>query len=166
MIRPATIEDAETITEIYNHYVLNTIVTFENCSHAPATLRERMARIERLNLPWIVAEDRGEVVGYAYANRWRDRDAYKKSVEISVYLHPDFTGKGWGSELMGALLKDVKERGYHVAIGGIALPNTQSVALHEKFGMEKVAHFEQVGLKFNRWIDVGYWQICFDTPPN
>ena len=163
MIRHANLDDAERITEIYNHYVLHTIETFENNAHSPVTLKERMQRIERFGLPWLVAEDSGEVIGYAYASKWRDRENNKKSAEVSVFIHPDFNDKDWDSQLMQALIDEVKARGIQLAIGGIALPNPQSIALHEKFGMEKVAHFEQVGLKFDRWVDVAYWQLSIDS---
>ena len=99
-----------------------------------------------------------QVVGYAYAGRWHDRSAYRYSVETTIYLDADHLGKSIGSGLYAALLQQLKERGMHVAIGGIALPNPGSVALHEKLGFRKVAHYGEVGFKFNRWIDVGYWQ--------
>ena len=157
MIRDATAADAAAIAEIYNHYVLHTIVTFEE-EVVPAS--EMAARIEEVyasQLPWIVAEREGKVVGFAYASKWKGRCAYRYSTETTVYLAPDQGGRGIGSELYGRLLPMLQERKLHAVMGGIALPNPASVALHEKFGMKKVAHFKEVGYKFDRWIDVAYW---------
>jgi len=99
------------------------------------------------------------LLGYCYASKWKGRCAYRYSVESTVYLSPDATGKGIGSKLYGTLLAELRQRQFHTVIGGIALPNPASVALHEKLGFEKVAQFRQVGNKFGRWIDVGYWQL-------
>ena len=111
------------------------------------------------SLPWIVIEDEGQVVGYAYASRWKSRCAYRYSVETTVYLSNAATGKGFGSLLYEHLIAELRQRSIHSLIGGIALPNAASVSLHEKFGFEKVAHFKEVGWKFNQWIDVGYWEL-------
>lgn len=100
-----------------------------------------------------------QLLGYCYASKWKGRCAYRYSVESTVYLSPDATGKGIGSKLYGTLLAELRQRQFHTVIGGIALPNPASVALHEKLGFEKVAQFRQVGNKFGRWIDVGYWQL-------
>jgi phosphinothricin acetyltransferase len=117
-----------------------------------------MDEVREASLPWLTAERAGEVVGYAYATAWRVRRGYRYSTEVTVYVAPGVGGLGIGSLLYADLIPALEERGIHIAIGGIALPNEPSVALHEKFGFNKVAHFEQVGLKFDRWIDVGYWQ--------
>ena len=110
-------------------------------------------------MPWLVAERGGAVVGYAYATRWRPRRAYRFSAEVTVYVAGGLGGQGIGSRLYERLLPVLRERGVHAAMGGIALPNEGSIRLHEKFGFTKAAHFEQAGLKFGRWIDVGYWQL-------
>jgi len=93
-----------------------------------------------------------------YASKWHGRSAYRFSTEITVYLAPAHVGRGIGSQLYARLFPILRDRGIHAVIGGIALPNEASVALHEKFGLEKVAHFKEVGYKFDRWIDVGSWQ--------
>jgi L-amino acid N-acyltransferase YncA len=157
-IRAATIADAEAVAGIYNHYVTKTVVTFEEEPVAPSDIAQRMQVISAAALPWLVAEVGGQVAGYAYASKWNGRCAYKFSTEITVYLAPARVGQGIGSQLYGRLFPILRERGMHAAIGGIALPNAASVALHEKFGLDKVALFKEVGLKFDRWIDVGYWQ--------
>ena len=159
MIRLAKAEDAAEIANIYNYYVANTAVTFEE---APVCVDEMSKRIQErisLGLPWLVTEKKGAIQGYAYASKWKARNAYRHSVEVTVYLSHLATSQGWGSQLYQQLFKQLKQSPVHAAIGGIALPNKASVALHEKFGMKKVAHFEEVGFKFNQWVDVGYWQI-------
>ncbi len=158
MIRPATADDAAAIAAIYNPYVSDSIVTFEEDAITVEEMARRLAETEQEHLPWIVYEEGGCVVGYAYASRWKGRCAYRFSVEVSVYLAPEAKGRGLGTQLYEVLLSQLRVRGKHTVIAGIALPNPASVALHEKFGMAPVAHFKQVGFKFGQWIDVGYWQ--------
>jgi len=110
----------------------------------------------------LVAEKEGQILGYAYASKWKGRCAYKSSVESTVYLDNALLSKGLGTVLYDALLKILREKQYHIVIGGIALPNDKSIALHEKFGFQKVGHFKEVGYKFDRWVDVGYWQVNLD----
>ena len=159
MIRDATEDDAPAIAEIYNHYIRNTVITFEEVETTAEDIQNRIIKIKQAGYSWLVAIENETVIGYAYASRWRERSAYDHSVEASVYLSSDFTSKGWGTQLYAALFDALRQKSVHVVIGGIALPNKVSVALHEKFGMEKVAHFKEVGFKFGRWVDVGYWQI-------
>jgi L-amino acid N-acyltransferase YncA len=101
----------------------------------------------------------GKVVGYAYASKWKSRSAYRYAVESTVYLDPRFTGQGIGRHLYGSLIAELRQRSLHAVIGGIALPNPASIALHERMGFVKVAHFKEIGWKFNQWIDVGYWEL-------
>lgn len=158
MIRQANTADAAAIVAIYNHYVLNTSVTFEEEAVSTEQMVERIAQVKADGLPWLVLEQSGEVLGYVYATKWRVRSAYRFSVESTVYVKEGVTAKGLGSQLYQQLLADLKALGLHLVIGGITLPNKQSVALHEKFGFEKCGHFQQVGFKFEQWRDVGYWQ--------
>jgi phosphinothricin acetyltransferase len=161
MIRPAKPEDAASICDIYNHYVRETVVTFEE-QPVPATeMAQRMADVA-VRLPWLVWEQDGRVLGYAYASAWKARAAYRHSVEASIYLAPEATRRGIGSSLYKALIEDVRNRNVHCVIGGAALPNPASVALHEKLGFAKVAQFKQVGFKFGRWVDVAYWELLLD----
>jgi phosphinothricin acetyltransferase len=158
-IRNATGDDAASITSIYNHFVLTTSISFEEAPVPAQEMAQRIADVQAAGLPWLVAESDGVVAGYAYATKWRVRHAYRFSVETSVYLAPESAGKGLGTALYRELLDRLRAGGSHLAIGGIALPNEASVALHEKMGFEKVAHFEEVGFKFGCWTDVGYWQL-------
>lgn len=162
LIRAAAAGDSAAIAAIYNHYVAKTVITFEE---EPVAAREMARRIEdagSASLPWLVAEREGQVVGYAYATPWRARSAYRFSVEVTVYVDPECPRLGIGRRLYEALLPTLKTRGIHAAFGVIALPNDASVALHERFGFEKVAHLREVGYKFDRWIDVGYWELTFE----
>jgi phosphinothricin acetyltransferase len=158
MIRLATRRDAETIAEIYNHYVEHTVITFEEERVRPGEMSERIERVSG-SYPWLVVEEEGEVSGYAYATRWRERASYRLSVESTVYLAPQRRGRGLGTTLYTALLDRLREAGSHCVLGGIALPNAASVALHEKLGFRKVAELKEVGMKLDRWVDVGYWQL-------
>ncbi len=157
MLRNISPDDAPSICEIYKHYVLETPITFEVDSVAPQEMRQRILDVT-VTFPWLVWEEDGKLLGYAYAARWKERAAYRHSVEATVYLQSSSVGKGGGSALLDALLAELRSRQIHCVIGGIALPNEASVALLQKFGFRKVAHFNEVGFKFNRWIDVGYWQ--------
>lgn len=159
MIRAVTANDASSICNIYNPYITDTVVTFEEEVITAADIAKRIAKVESEGLPWLVAEgDLGEILGYAYATTWRDRYSFRFTVEITAYLSTEHTSKGLGTQLYQALFDELKRKNIHCAIAGITLPNEASIALHEKFAMEKVAHFKEVGLKFNRWLDVGFWQ--------
>ena len=159
MIRFIEDQDVVKITEMYNHYIANTVITFEEDLVSADNMSTRIEKIRADNLPWLVAEDEnGSVVGYAYASKWRESFSYRFSVEITVYLSPDAKQKGIGSKLYEGLFAELQSRSIHTIIGGITLPNPASIALHEKFEMKQVAHFKDVGFKFNQWLDVGYWQ--------
>jgi L-amino acid N-acyltransferase YncA len=161
-VRTVRAGDAESIARIYNHYVAQTTITFEEAAVAVADMRQRLDDIAAANLPFLVADAGGDVIGYASAGKWKGRCAYRFSVEVSVYIDPAHGRKGVGSALYAELFPLLRDSGIHAVIGGIALPNQASVALHEKFGLTKVAHFREVGFKFERWIDVGYWQRVFE----
>ncbi|MEY3444179.1 MAG: hypothetical protein RLZZ519_2460, partial [Bacteroidota bacterium] len=156
MIRNASLADAQAIADIYNYYILETIITFEEEAIDAAEIANRIAEVTS-KFPWIVWEEEGRILGYAYARSWKSRCAYRNSVETTVYLVDGVAGRGLGKALYAALLERLADLGIHAAIGGIALPNAASVRLHEKCGFEKVAHFKEVGFKFGQWIDVGYW---------
>lgn len=160
MLRPCTSADAAQICDIYNYYVRETVVTFEESPVLEADMAKRIADVMP-QLPWLAWEEKGVIVGYAYASPWKVRAAYRHSVEASVYLAPHATGQGLGSRLYQALIAELRQRKLHCVIGGAALPNPASVALHEKLGFSKVAEFREVGFKCGRWIDVAYWELLF-----
>lgn len=147
------------VAAIYNAYVINDIATFEEL---PVTIEEMSRRIDEVrgrSLPWLVAREVGKVVGYAYAGSWKARSAYRHTVESSVYVAADGRGRGIGTQLYSALIGKLRSRELHAVIGGVSLPNVQSVRLHESLGFQKIGEFKEVGFKFGRWIDVGYWQL-------
>jgi len=162
-IRNATAADAPAMARIYNHYVANTVVSFEEAPVSEGDMSARLAAIEALRWPWLVAEGADGVSGYAYADRWKVRAAYRHTVEVTIYLDAGAVGRGLGTQLYGALFERLRGTEAHVAIGVISLPNPASIALHEKFGLRKAAHFNAVGHKFGRWVDVGYWQRLLTT---
>ena len=158
MLRLCRPTDATQICEIYNYYVRETVVTFEESPVFETDMARRIADIIP-RLPWLVWVVDGVILGYAYATPWKVRAAYRHSVESSVYIAQQSTGKGLGLRLYTALVADLRQRGLHCVIGGAALPNPASVALHEKLGFSKVGEFREVGFKFGCWIDVAYWEL-------
>lgn len=164
MIRKVRLKDAQAICNIYNYYIDKTIITFEEESIDAAEM-EKKIRQTKTKLPWLVYCDENnedKVLGYAYASIWKSRSAFQYSVESSVYIDKNHAGKGIGTKLYEELINKLISLGYHAVIGGIAIPNDDSIKLHEKLGFEKVAHFNQVGKKFGKWIDVEYWQLPLD----
>ena len=158
MIRACTTADAAAICDIYNPYVRETVITFEEAPVAPAEMARRIGEVTA-RFPWLVADEQGCIVGYAYATAWKARSAYRFSVETTVYVAPGSMRRGLGTELYSELLAALRRLDVHCAVGGIALPNPASVALHEKLGFEKIGQFVEVGRKLDRWVDVGYWEL-------
>ena len=163
MIRSATPEDAPAIRDIYAYYVTDTVITFETSVPSEEEMARRVRTISS-EYPYLVMETDGEVTGYAYASRWKTRAAYDRTVEISVYVREGFGGRGVGSALYERLLGLLQARGIHAVVAVIALPNEPSRRLHEKFGFRDAGRLPEVGLKFGRWIDVGYWILTIDAP--
>lgn len=159
MLRPATPADAAAIAAIYNHYVLHTIVTFEEEAVTADEIAVRIREVQGAGIPWLVWEENGRVRGYSYASKWKSRCSFRYSLETTVYLDKDATGRGLGRKLYTALIDALRGQKYHALIGGISIPNPASIALHEKLGFQKIGHFKEVGWKFNQWIDVGYWEL-------
>ncbi len=164
MIRSASVHDANQIVDIYNYYIKNTVISFEEELLGVLEMKERIDQVLKKGYPYLVYEVENEILGYAYASVWHPRAAYKHSVETSIYLKHDRLNKGIGSKLYSELLELLQQNNYRAIIGGIALPNPSSVALHEKFGYKKAAHYKDVGYKFDTWVDVGYWQLLIDKP--
>ncbi|MDR0666981.1 MAG: GNAT family N-acetyltransferase [Campylobacteraceae bacterium] len=158
MIRPVTLEDAAVIADIYNYYIVNTAISFEEILITPLEMENRIRNVTS-KFPWLVAEENGVIEGYAYLSTWKERAAYRHTAEVSIYLRFGSEGRGIGSMLLKRLLKENEKSGIHVLIASITLPNLRSVALHEKFGFKKVGHFHEVGFKMNQWVDVGNWEL-------
>ncbi|MCP5367733.1 MAG: N-acetyltransferase [Hyphomicrobiales bacterium] len=162
-LRPVRAEDAAAIQAIYAPIVAETIISFEE---EPPSVAEMAARIAATlpAYPYLVAERGGQVVGYAYASQHRARAAYRKSVDVTVYVAESARRAGVGQALYRALLDDLRRRGFHAAFAGIALPNPGSVGLHESVGFTPVGVFREVGFKFGQWRDVGWWQCLLQGP--
>jgi phosphinothricin acetyltransferase len=160
-IRAASAADARSLADIYNPYVVGTAITFEETALSPAAMAARVAEAESAGLPFLLATAGGEPAGFAYASAWKGRCAYRHTCETTVYVGQDHWRCGIGRALYTRLLDLLRQAGLHAAIGAIALPNEPSVALHERLGFEQVARFREVGFKFSRWTDVGYWQRLF-----
>ena len=165
MIRDAKpMADAERLAEIYNHYVLTDTATFEVEEIGGALMAQRVAAVQAVDLPWIVATDALGIIGFAYAAPFHERAAYAHTVTSSIYLDKGARGRGLGAALYTELLRRVAavDEGPHAPIRSvvslIALPNDASVAVHEAVGFVKVGELEAVGRKFEKWLDVGYWQ--------
>lgn len=159
-IRDCTDADVPRICDIYNHYIRETTVTFEETPLPVAEMARRIADV-RTRFPWLVIESEGTVAGYAYASPWKTRSAYRFAVESTIYLAADALGRGLGTNLYSALLAKLPRCDAHRVLGCIALPNEASVALHEKLGFRKIGIFDEVGFKFGRRVDVGYWGLTF-----
>jgi len=150
--------DSEACAEIYAPHVEAAPTSFEEGAPDRAEMAERIERSGATHA-WLVAEDGGTVVGFAYACPHRSRPAYRWSVDVSVYVAPGRHGEGHGRRLYGALLRRLRERGFRVACAGITLPNEASVALHEQLGFEPVGVYRGIGWKAGGWRDVGWWQL-------
>lgn len=158
-VRAAAAADLPALTNIYNHYIVNTAITFDLDPFTPETRR-----------PWfdahaasgphrlLVADDGGTVVGYATSSRWRPKAAYDTTVEASVYCRADVMSRGIGSLLYAALFDALATEGVHRVVAGIALPNPASIALHTRFGFRQVGVFTEVGRKFDRYWDVAWFE--------
>ena len=157
-IRMATSADAAAIADIYNWYVEHTVITFEVDPVSADEMAQRIAGVLAAH-EWLVLESNGELLGYAYAGRFRERAAYSLATESTIYLRHGLEGKGLGGSLYAALIRRTFARGYRHLVGAIALPNEPSVRLHERLGFVKAGHLFRIGRKFDRWVDVGNWQL-------
>lgn len=158
MIRKVTIQDAQTIADIYNVYVLNSVATFET---EPVTLQEMCRRIEEISAkyPYLVYEEDGKILGYCYAHSWKTRAAYSRTLETTVYVDAVSQKRGIGKELMKHLIDECRQTGAHVLIACVTGGNEGSVILHQKLGFRQASHFRQVGKKFGNWLDVVDFQL-------
>jgi phosphinothricin acetyltransferase len=158
-VRPATEQDLVQVNDLYNRYVLETHFTFDV---EPMTLEARHEWFTHHSTTGrhrvLVGLSDGSVIGYASSSRFRPKPAYETSIETSVYVAPDAVGRGVGSRLYEELFKSLHGEDVHRAYAGIALPNQASIALHERFGFKRVAHFSEQGRKFDRYWDVGWYE--------
>ena len=153
-IRDAVARDIPDMLEIYNHYVANSTVTFDEDAQTLKEMRKKFAHVEELHYPWIVAvSPRNVILGYAYVTPWKPKAAYRFTVENSIYLGPASTGKGLGAALMTELLARAKAAGIKEVVAVIADQGADaSIALHRRFGFTEIGHMGRVGFKFGRWL--------------
>lgn len=153
-LRAAEASDCFAICEIYNFYIQNSVVTFDEQSMSAAQWEEKLAYLNKQNLPFIVAAtERGEILGFAYVAPWRQKSAYRGTVEDSIYLRPASTGKRVGTRLLEELLRLSKLSGIKEVVAVISDSGADSsVRLHEQFGFKKQGHLAKVGFKFDRWL--------------
>jgi phosphinothricin acetyltransferase len=156
-VREASREDGEACAAVYAPYVTGTAITFEIDRPSAAEMAERIEVASRRHA-WLVAEDEGRVVGYAYGGVFNRRWAYQWSCEVSVYVELGRRRTGAGKALYEALLPRLIERGYRLAAAGMTLPNEASVGLHRAMGFEPVGTFRRVGFKLGEWHDVAWMQ--------
>ncbi len=165
--RDASERDAEACAEIYAPYVTDTAITFESEPPTSAEMAERIAAAQR-DHAWLVLEDLGRVVGYAYGRPYKERHAYRWTCEVSVYLERGRTRTGGGRTLYDALLGRLAARGFRTAVAGMTLPNDASVGLHRAMGFRSVGTFRAIGWKGGTWHDVAWTQKAIgtdDDPP-
>ena len=160
MIRKVKSEDAHDIAMIYNYFIENSTITFETDPVSTEEMSERIAAISK-KYPYFVYEDEvsGKIAGYCYVSSWKKKAAYQKSVESTIYIDKAFQGKGIGSTLMNKLINELREKSFHAVIACISIPNPSSIKLHEELGFIQVSEFKEVGYKFEKWIDVGDWEL-------
>ena len=158
-IRPAVAHDIDGLTEIYNDVIQSSTSVYAS---EPVSVSNRMAWFQQRNsagFPVLVADSNDRVIGFATFGEWRTSGrGYQFTVEHSVHVHREARGRGCGRSLMLALIQQAQQMGKHVMIGGVDADNSASLRFHERLGFYKVAHFRQVGFKFNRWLDLVFMQ--------
>ncbi|MCC8145841.1 MAG: N-acetyltransferase family protein [Bacteroidales bacterium] len=159
MIRNVHLEDAPDIARIYNYYIDHTVITFEEENVSASEIDNRIRKITSKNFPFLVYEKNNQIQGYAYVDNWRTRSAYDITLETSIYIDKDYLGCGIGKKLYKELIRLSKTINIHSLIGVISLPNDSSRGLHENLGFQLVGNFSECGKKFNRLIDVEFWQL-------
>jgi phosphinothricin acetyltransferase len=157
-VRPATEDDLGAVNDIYNHYVHTSHVTFDVDPTGIEWRRQWFEEHADSRCRIFVATVDGRVIGYASSGRYRAKAAYETAVQTSVYVAPDFVGRGVGASLYAVLLDALEREDVHRALAGIAQPNEASVALHRRLGFELVAHFSEQGRKFGRYWDVDWYE--------
>jgi len=156
-IRPATINDAKAILDIYAPIVEQTSISFERDVPSLSEMENRISNSLKTHA-YLVAELDKSIAGYAYGSFFRPRKAYEKSVEVTIYVNQQFQRQGVARKLYPKLFETLQTRGFHMALAGIALPNQASTELHRKLSFMQVGVFNQVGFKFGKWHDVEWWQ--------
>jgi L-amino acid N-acyltransferase YncA len=163
-LRVATLDDAAAVAAVYRPYVASTPISLEIDPPDENEMRRRM-HATLTAYPWLVCEQRGELVGYAYGGQHGSRAGYRWSVDTSVYIHSSFHRRGVGRGLYTSLFRILAAQGFVSAYAGVTLPNPGSVAIHESFGFRPVGVYRNAGFKAGTWYDVGWWQRALQAPP-
>ena len=158
MIRNVRESDCKAIAEIYNAYVTGSTISFETDVVSEDEMGKRISNISSV-FPYLVYETDGQIAGYCYAHAWKERAAYKHTLETTVYLNPQYTGKGIGYELMLRLISECRKRGIKALVACITYGNEASIKLHTKLKFKEVSHFEKVGYKLGQWLDVSDYEL-------
>lgn len=161
MIRTVRLQDTKEITDIYNEYVLHSVATFETVPLHEKEMQQRIVQISS-SYPYLVYELDNKIAGYCYAHAWKERAAYKYTLETTVYLSPQYVGKGIGKLLMQSLIEECRKGGYRALIACITEGNEASHSLHLKLGFQQVSRFEKVGLKSGCWLDVLDYELLLE----
>lgn len=160
-IRDASGDDAEALAEVYNHYIRTSTVTFDTELKTAEERREWLAARD-IRHPVIVAEENGRVLGYAVLSGWAVRPAWRHTAEAGVYVRPEVTGRGIGAALLAGLIGRARTAGMHALIAQIVSDNSASIAVFERAGFRRVGTLEQVGRKFDRWLDVDLLELVLE----
>jgi phosphinothricin acetyltransferase len=165
-VRSATLDDLSALTDIYNHYVVHTSITFDLQTFTPAARREWFDDHAGTG-PYrllVATDSEGGCLGYASSSRWRSKPAYNTTVEASVYCRPDAVGRGCGTALYATLFTELEREDVRTIVAGVSLPNAASLSFHEKFGFRQVGVFHAVGRKFDRFWDVAWFERPLRLP--
>jgi phosphinothricin acetyltransferase len=151
--------DLGEVARIHSHYVEHTVATFDLEPLGEGGWREKWRAAGEAGHPWLVCEEDGRVLGFAIAGPFRPKAAYGPTVETTIYLDPAAVGRGVGRALYSDMLREASQRGFHLAVAGVTLPNEASARLHAGVGFERVGIFNEVGHKHGEWRDVEWWQL-------
>ncbi len=157
-VREADLADAEAVSRIYEPYVRDTFISFEEVAPTPQEMALRMQAVLP-RFPFLIAEDGQRILGYSYASEHAPRAAYRWSIDVAVYIERDSHRRGIGRALYSKLFDVAARQGFHTAFAGIALPNNNSVGLHEAMGFTHLGTYVEVGFKGGAWRDVGWWSL-------
>jgi len=157
-IRKAQPSDTQAILDIYTPFIKDSPATFETEIPSLPDFQARIDQIQ-LNMPWIIAEVDGKIIGYAYSNDHRKRDCYRWTKELSVYLLPEAKGQGIAVKLYDELINQLQDLGINTVLAGITLSQEQSIKFHDKYGFKKIGVYRSVGFKNGQWHDVGWWEL-------
>ena len=161
-VKETVAADLPAIRDIYNYYIENSVITFEEVAWDDAAMQHKFDHIKEDDYPFFSCYDGDQLVGYYYLSSWNFRSAYSTTAEVTIYLAPSMTGRGYGRALYEHLLATTDRQRFHSLIACITIPNEPSIALHERFGFVQVSSIKEIGFKHDKWCDVGHWQLILE----